>query len=268
MTKFTRPWDGFLHDKPMPVPENEHRPRFELESPFWPDDYDNVPRSKIPRAILNTIIDGWEEMRDEDPEFFEGITLHGSLVKGRSHDESDIDPVVYANEDAAQATLDKHGITVPDDEDPELMRYVEAKDFIDTRFRAVVGKLLESRGFPKSYSKSETWGAMLLSPDYFVSNFPQWEYNIAFCLKNDNEVFMPTPVEHLFHLRIGSGQIQTFRRQVFDGLESLPRQGRHDFGEIAWKSIARRVVQVEEWNRGATIMFPETIEEARHYFGV
>lgn len=251
------------HEKPPPLPDGERRKRFEFASPYWSDKYSNTPSHTLPLEILHTVREGWEVMRAEDPDFFCGLTLHGSLVKGRSHEHSDIDPIIYASKEAAPDTLRKYGIPFGE-YDGQL--HANTKEFIESRFMGIVGASLKQAGFPQSYAMSEVWSPTALPSNYFTGIIPRWRSQIIWCLDTKNEVFMPYPVDHLFHMRIGSGLIQLYRQNILDGIESLESKHHPDIAEISWQSIARRVVQVEEWNRNATIHFPQTVGEAREYF--
>jgi len=266
MTKFTRPWDGFWHDKPMPLPEGEQRNRFEIASPYWPNTYDNNPPTKLPLQILHIIRAGWEEMRAEDPDFFLGMTVHGSLVKGRSHDESDIDPIIIADENAAAVTLDKHGIKY--DKDASYEPYISAKEFLTTRFQQVLKEPLAEAGIPKNFAKSEVWAPIVLpNPgEYFTHIVPRFKKQLTWCIRHDKELFFPYPVDMIFRMRIGSGYIQDYRRSVIESMATLTSRNNPNLGEMAWNAVSTKLVREEEWNRNATIYFPETIEEARTYF--
>lgn len=266
MTKFTRPYDGFLHDKPMAVPEGEHHPRFEIASPYWPASFHNDPPSKLPLQILHIIRAGWEEMRAEDPNFFLGMTLHGSLIKGRSHDESDIDPIIVADENVAAATLQKHGVNYMQEASYEP--YISAKNFLTTRFQQIMKAPLADAGLPESFAKSEVWSPIVL-PDpqrYFTTIVPRYRKMLTWCLKHDKELFFPYPVEMIFRMRVGSGHIQDFRRSVIDSIERLNSKKHPDLAVLAWQGLAKNVVKEEELNREATIYFPQTTKDAREYF--
>lgn len=266
MTKFTRPWDGFPHDKPMRVPKGEQHPRFEFASPYWPESYDNNPQSKLPLLILHTVRDTWNEMHREDPDFFCGLTVHGSLVKGRSHDESDIDPIIYTSKDTVEATLDKYKVIY--DRTASYEPTSSAKEFVERRFREVLGAQSKGKPIPESFLRSELWGNMVLPNDYFKRIVPVASKMLKWCLKHNEKTFFPYPVDHLFHLRVGPGRINEYRRDVLDGMGNLSSKKYPNLADSAWQAVRNSVVAVEEWNRGATIYFPETYDEARQYFGL
>lgn len=266
MTKFTRPWDGFEHDKPMRVPEGKHLPRFEFASPYWPDPYDNIPQSRLPLLILHTVRDAWEQMRSEDPDFFCGLTLHGSLVKGRSHDESDVDPVIYTNKDAAAATLLKYKVAF--DRSASYEPTASAKEFVERRFTETFRSQAAGKTIPESFFRSEIWANIVLPVGYFKHVIPAASSTLKWCLKHKERTFVPYPVEHLFHLRVGMGRINEYRRDVLDGMGNLSSRKYPNLPDLAWQAVRNSVVGTEEWNRGATIYFPETYDEARQYFGI
>jgi hypothetical protein len=264
VTRFINPLTGYRHDKPPKVPAGEVHPRFELASPYWPGASKEEPDSSQPLAVLRTLRSAWEELRAEDPDFFCGLTVHGSLVKGRSHSESDIDPVIYTNEGAAGDTLRKYGIEFDPQESYEPRS--TAKDFVQTRFTEVLAKHAHAQIIPKSYLETNIWGNFILSDDYFEQVGPRIRKQTLWCLANYEGPFVPAPFTHLFHLNVGSGQIPEFRGEVLDILEGWASKKHPNLGQHAWSGLKRRLIQVEEWNRGATIYFPETIQEARNYF--
>lgn len=205
-------------------------------------------------------------MRAEDPDFFLGMTLHGSLVKGRSHDESDIDPIIIADETIAAATLQKHGVDY--EKDASYEPYSSAKHFLTTRFQEIIKVPLADAGLPESFAKSEVWAPIIL-PDphhYFAAIVPHTREMLTWCLNNNKELFFPYPVEMIFRMRMGSGHIQDFRKSVIDSIEELHSEEHPDLATLAWQALARKVIKEEERNRGAAIYFPTTIDDAREYF--
>lgn len=231
-------------DGPKPPGLNgEARRRFELATPFGPYPAEDGLDRVLAPGVLHVVREGWEAMRRAHPEFYIGLTIFGSTIKGRLHASSDIDFWIFVDPKSY------HGGS-PYDRSKRI--YDDASQHITQNLR--------QHGYAPTFQKSYPYLQVAINTrrlcayidiaaEQYVrqpATFDEWTHEIL----------------ALFCFRLGSGRIQEFRAQTIDTLATLPH------GQEIWREMMHQLASWEEERRGASIYLPQTLEQARDYFGL
>lgn len=230
--------------KPPSLAEGATRPRFELASSLGPNATESEPDRNFAPEVLHTARDGWNEMHQEHPDFYKGMTVYGSLVKGRGHEKSDVDAVIFYDPDSSYAqSFDSYaGMVSQPNED--------IGKHINTHFQQQgYGETFQGVG---SYSKVAINERIIDDNIAFAEQAGQRSETAAGGID-------PSLVD-LFHMRVGDGDIQGYRQRVVDSLAASVG------GEAIWKEIMDQLGTKEEMRRGAEIHLPTSLDEAVGYF--
>ena len=230
--------------KPPPM-HGEERPRFELASPYGPN-LDEVGLDRqFASSALSTVRDGWNEMHEAHPDFFVGLVVGGSLVKGRAHEHSDIDATIFYDPDSPYASS-LGGLA---DQEGQVAHDVQEH---------IIGHLKDA-GFGETFQRRNNIGAFALNArliDAAITDATAIaERGERLLGRIDLSVLMAP-----FKFRLGEGRLQEYRAQIVNGL-SQSEQGRY-----IWQLILLNLGQTEEYNRRASIRLPVELGRAATYF--
>lgn len=239
------PYHTSYPSRKPPSLDGEERKRFELASPYGPNLDDTSVDTTYAAELLHAVRDGWEEMRAENPDGFVGLTIHGSTIKGRIHDQSDVDPIIFFDQTAfGSGGMAEH----------------IGKDMTEVAYREHVVPRIEEAGYGSTFRNR--WGVFPR-----VVNEPAVVKYLGYITRDAERTGAVTPSRNgdtlpsLFFMRVGSGHIPEYRQTVLDTLADSP------VGEAVWKSLMWAVQDDEEHRRGATIYLPDTIQDGYEYFG-
>ena len=233
-------------DKPPAVSGGTLLPRFVLDSPYAPQD---EGRSCLASEVLHSLRDGWEEVRGLSPQFKNGLlgmTIIGSSVKGRLHDQSDIDPFIFFDPNYFPQ-LGPNGVRAVGSPNLDEMT-IATRHIIRSKMEKFGRTFADSRLHMEPMSKSRLdRGVEVL--ERTNKDRPQ-----------QLDAFIGNSIVEMFYMRIGSGTIQDYRAYLIGKLAMSKN------GEKFWRSIVQRLGFEEEMRRGAKIYLPQTLEDAKGYF--
>jgi len=232
--------------KPPSLAEGTVRPRFELASPLGPDAIENkLDRSFAPEA-LRTAREGWNEMRQAHPDFYTGMTIYGSLVKGRAHEQSDVDAVVFYDPDSAYGkSFDSYAAMV-EQPNEDIARHI--------------GKRFRHKAYSDTFQGVGSYTKVAMNERIIDDNIAFAEQATQRPETADGGID-PGLID-LFHMRVGEGDIQAYRQRVVDNLAASAQ------GETVWREMMNQLKTKEEMRRGAEIHLPGSLAEATDYFGL
>ena len=227
--------------KPLPLEHGEERHRFELASPFGPYPGEDGLDRQFAKEILHDLRSGWEDLRATEPELYVGCTVHGSSVKGRMHDKSDLDVTVFFDPDSSGLKgfdLSKYlrtnqGIVTKAVNGPRPGHAANLKDRIVSFMHVGMNdRLIDESIASLEAAHAKSQGA---SSSSYIS---------------------------LFDLRIGGGKVAHFRQKMLSSIA----QSEH--ADEIWKQLAAEVVRHDEHRRGAQIYFPDNLRRADEHYGL
>jgi hypothetical protein len=224
----------------LPGVDGEYLPRWELASPYAPDDHED-PRG-FAHAMLTTAREVYAEDYATHPGLYTGLVVYGSLIKGRAHANSDIDGCVLINPDSPSFQLMGGYKTVAG-------HVTGLKDRIDER---LAERGIASDDIRRARIRHINCSERIL--DTAISDVEkQAEYGKN-TLHIPDELFVP------FMMRVGPGDIKNVRQHIIQKLSGVQH------GERIWYEIAQTLVDYEEKRRDAAIDFPVTLADAADYF--
>jgi|GEM_PF-4031430 len=258
---------GNITDKDVKPPDVDgaERHRFELASPYGPDATPDNPDREFAPEILHALRDSWEQLRAENPDYYIGLTVWGSAVKGRMHEEtnkfdhSDVDVTVFLSDAAEPYWSDILGAEVKEFSQinsvldalmqqqlgvgiPEELVQASFRSISEERLQEEVDYLVEALKVPRGLSELE---AELDEED----------------ILERGKIVVPDVIRDLFAVQVGSGEIRNMRQYLLDVIGAQPE------AEKIWTMIRGGVVAKEEHNRKAKIYFPDNLESAQKMYG-
>lgn len=248
--------DGFtesLARKPPALPGRPSMPRVELETPYGPGATELVSDEVFAGEILGQFAAGWELVRQSNPDFFTGITVRGSLIKGRARPESDVDVFLFFNRDLLEDTLQTHGIS-------SGCELSDTEKLLKHTFQAPIKSHMRDAGLSEAQYNFEA-GCY----DYSTSKLPIQLTNWTKLASGTPSYNLPpgTFVE-LFHPQLGTGDLAIYRTTIIETLLRLDRERSDGLGTTMWAELMKRLEHNEEHNRGASIYLP-ALEDALDY---
>jgi hypothetical protein len=227
-----------------PSAGGERRHRFELASPYGPDpDEDGIDRTFAPK-VLHVIREGWEELRAADPDLFAGLTIEGSLVKGRAHDRSDADLSIFFNPG-------------PDDDSGSRWNRLE---IVDEGVENTIDAAITDAGLPGTFRSRGSATYHPMNPDIVDEHVARAVDRTARLEAGEDRSDIDEDIIAMFHMRIGSGELPKLRKRVLDVLSSSP------VGETVFRKMMSTLGRREEVRREAEVYLPDTLEDGYDYF--
>ncbi len=213
-------------------------PRFELPTPFGPNlGEDGLDHTFASNALV-AIRAGWEEMRALRPDMYEGLTLHGSLVKGRLHKDSDVDGYAFCNPDAS----------------PDVDQQAQ------TDLRTHIANRLKSGGYGESFWTTDSYRVVDMSPRLLDAALQSvlrgFDRGDSFA----HDLLGMDRILPLFYMPVGSGSIPAYRSRV------ISRLAGSEHGEQVWADMMDTLARKEEFRRRASIDLPRSLGAATVYF--
>ncbi|TAH33875.1 hypothetical protein EYC59_04240 [Candidatus Saccharibacteria bacterium] len=226
-------------NKPPQCPEGQLLPRVVLATPYGPEATDEIPDETFAYNVLGQVIDCWESTRVGNPDFFSGLTIRGSFVKGRARLKSDLDLFLFFDPSQTDST------------DPyEQLEHAQAKIVDD--FRTPLSEALLHRGFSDTLATPEL-DVYSITPASIVSCLRKWVEQFEWELDSKScGNFIPVNITALFHPQLGGGAVQDLRVDIITQLQN------HKLGAQMWECLMKEIKRNEEWNRGADIFFADT----------
>ncbi len=256
----------------------------------------NFQEDPFVKERFNAVKDSVEELRQEYPEIL-SVNLFGSLVKGKTKEESDIDGIIYVDTDKIKSEKEIFTIREVDEKENKEFKTISIEMFLVEEFYIQYNKIVQDRILEKipslkqeqvnhirSLPMSEDSLNQILDKlinskkvaiDYekkILSLHPEIRTREEF-IKFSNDVEKPerlisTPrllLGSMFLLEVGGG-IRKYRKQL---IERLLSSG--DAGEYIWKDI---ISYVERWEQKVKyqdlpieVHYPRSLEEAKSVFG-
>lgn len=233
-------------NKPPQCPEGPLLPRVVLATPYGPDATSEVPDEAFAYNVLGRVVDCWESTRAGNPDFFSGLTIRGSFVKGRARLESDLDLFLFFDPSQTDST-DRY----------KQLEQAEVKIVDD--FRAPLSEALLRGGFSDNLANPEL-DVYPITPASIITCLRKWAEQFEWELDSKScGNFIPAQVTALFHPQLGCGAVQDLRADIITQLQN------HKLGGQMWGCLMKELHRNEEWNRGADIFLP-TLDDAPDYF--
>jgi hypothetical protein len=230
------------HFEKPPGLGGEPRPRFELATPFGPNANETGQDTQFAPEALHTLRDGWEEMHAQSPDFYVGMAVHGSVVKGRSHEHSDVDGIVFFDPDAPSV---------------QSLSYVDMLRKPTADIRNTILKRLREKSLAETFTSLGSYNKVAMNEGIIDKALAGGELGGPLVPGRIGQDIM-----QLFCMRIGSGKLLEYRARVLDKLSQLEN------GEQIWQALMSDLASYEEARRDAKIYLPPTIKDGYDYFRV
>ncbi|MBP7006087.1 nucleotidyltransferase domain-containing protein [Patescibacteria group bacterium] len=248
--------EGIPKQRQIPTKEDLGPKRFEVQ----PD--------RFVHERLDAVQSGVEEIKGGDPSVL-GLTLYGSMVKGKAHEDSDIDGYLYL--DAEQLAQNEARQALQENREPRPVTF----DIGDTgtlstypgeHLYDVYKPLIKDKFTKSGFLTEEQISDINLRPiskeiiDRHLDSLQQ----ALKLVRNGEENVSPEPSQNLyglFHLEVGRG-LGSYRQQVIEKLEGLGQEG-----EEIWSMIIGQTEKMEQYMYTDTpIHYPRTLAEARNTY--
>jgi predicted nucleotidyltransferase len=248
--------EGTPKQRNIPPKEDLGPKRFEIQS----DDFI--------RERLDIIQSGIEEMQEEDPNVL-GLTMFGSMVKGKAHETSDVDGYLFLDAErlaqeeeqlAAQENREARPVTFDIGDTGNLSTY-PGEHLYD-----VYKPLIKEKFTKGDLLNEEQISDVNIRPiseeiiDRHLSSLLQ----ASKLSENSEDGVDIEPSQNLyglFHLSIGHG-LEKYRQQVIEKLEEFGSEG-----EEIWSKIIGQTEKLEQYMYTDTpVRYPRTLAEARDLY--
>lgn len=217
---------------------------------------------------LDAIREGLKEMKEENPNVL-GLTLFGSMVKGKAHEDSDVDGYLFLdvdrlaeeeNELALQENREPRPVTFDIGDTGNLSTY--PGEHLYDIYKPLIREKLTHDG-SLSEEKIRDINIRPVGHDMIDKHLLSLQQAIESLKNGDSEVRIE-PSQNLyglFHLAVGHG-LEGYRKYIIEELEQLGQEG-----EDIWRTIIRKTEQLEQYMYTDTpIHYPRTLTEARRAY--
>lgn len=226
--------------------DGEARQRFELASPYGPELDDDGLDRRFASEVLRTVREGWNEMHASNPDFYVGMTVFGSAVKGRIHEGSDVDGMIFVDMDSDHAKSLEPG-TLTDGPKQDVGRFILPH--------------LQEKGYGETFQDGGSYRVMGLSQELIELGIKGAETRLDRGVRSEL-IAISNSVTAMFCMRVGEGRLQEFRKTYLDRLSA----SKH--GETIWNLVMDDLRLEEEKRRDANIYLPRSLDEAYGYFNI
>ncbi|MBP9820599.1 hypothetical protein KBC85_00475 [Candidatus Saccharibacteria bacterium] len=280
--------------KPPELVGGPFMPRVITSSPYGPGATEYKPDRLFARRVLNTLGRRWNKLQSRYPDCLWGCTLNGSIIKGRFHDNSDIDPFIFYDPNQANKMLIDNGVQ-PYSSLEEIKEWIskgydfsledydeygflkgcryEMQDFIEREFKdALLGagidnsNLLGSEISAESFEPTDERVAQQIHA--FINTYKHEISKPANKRMKEFYWHIPPMVLALFHPQLGHGRVPEFREKILDGLFMLDEESDGVDGLELLRLLSESLACIEELNRRATIFLPDTFEDWYDYLEI
>jgi hypothetical protein len=248
--------EGVPKERNIPPKENLGPKRFEIQS------------DSFVHERLDAVQNGVEEMKEEDPSVV-GLTMYGSMVKGKAHEGSDIDGYLYLDaerlaqnemEQALQENREPRPVTFDTGDAGNLSTY-PGEHLYDV-YKPLLNEKMTKDGSLTEEQVSDI-NLRPISGEIIDRHLGSLQQGLEMA-RNGEEGVNIEPSQNLyglFHLEVGRG-LGGYRQQVIEKLEGLGQEG-----EEIWSKIIGQTEKLEQYMYTDTpIRYPRTLAEARNTY--
>jgi predicted nucleotidyltransferase len=217
------------------------------------------------RERFKAVRKGLDLIKKDNPNIL-GLTIYGSMVKGRAHEASDIDGYLYIDaerlareeeESALNERREPRQVTFNVGEVGKLATY-PAEHLYDVFKPLIIARFTES-GHLKEEQVQDI-NVRPISAEIINEHIESMVHKLTESRETGTEAQIE-PSQNLFglfHLAIGH-ELDTFRTQVIEKLEALGGDG-----ELIWRAIINESEKLEQYMYTDTrINYPKTLASAR-----